>query len=82
MITTSDKKTIIKYLGNHYSRAIVPALQNLNIVNRYGKYYSNRSINDIVNGVTENIAVETEIFKMVSNKKKQLKKLQTLKDTL
>lgn len=82
MITETEKQIIIENLGNHYSRVIVPELKRKNILNRYGKNYSNRSINDIVNGQQENLAIEKIIFQLIKKRKKELERINQLKQSV
>lgn len=82
MITSEDKQTIIENLGNHYSRIIVPELKKRKVLNRYGKNFSNRSINDIVNGVQENLKVEKVIFQLIKKRKQEQEQLNQLKQSL
>lgn len=79
MILENEKQTIIKYLGKHPSRKIIPYLNSEKCFNSKGKPYSPKSIQNIINGVTDNLQVETYIFKLVATEKKEAQKLEILK---
>lgn len=79
MILDTEKQSIIKYLGKHPSRKIIPYLNSEKCFNSKGKPYSPKSIQNIINGVTDNLQVETYIFKLVATEKKEAQKLEILK---
>lgn len=79
MITPEEKELIIKYLGKHFSRKIIPVLNYKSILNEKQKSYSPKSIQNIINGITENTKVETAIFQLVADCKEKQEKLQNLK---
>jgi hypothetical protein len=79
MIQEVEKQTIVKYLGKHPSRLIIPLLNSKKIHNSKGKSFSPKSIQNIINGETENTIVEMEIFKLVATKKAEAQKLENFK---
>lgn len=79
MIQAVEKQTIIKYLGKHPSRLIIPHLNRKKIFNSKGKSFSPKSIQNIINGETDNTIVEMEIFKIVATKKEEAQKLENFK---
>lgn len=79
MIQDTEKQTIIKYLGKHPSRKIIPYLNSKKCFNSKGKSYSPKSIQNIINGETGNTVVETHIFYLVATEKKEVQKLENLK---
>jgi hypothetical protein len=79
MIQEVEKQTIIKYLGKHPSRLIIPFLNGKKVYNSKGKSFSPKSIQNIINGETENTIVEMEIFKLVATKKSEAQKLENFK---
>ncbi len=82
MITEQDKTTIIENLGKKYSKKILPEINKKGLVNRYNKPFSNRSINDIVNGDTENLLIEKLIFQLIKKNKQEIQKLQEFKNSI
>ena len=79
MIQETEKQTIIKYLGKHPSRKIIPYLNSKKCFNSKSKPFSPKSIQNIINGETENTVVETHIFKLVATSKKEIQELEKLK---
>lgn len=79
MILENEKQTIIKHLGKHPSRLIIPHLNNKKIFNSKGQSFSPKSIQNIINAETENTIVEMEIFKLVATKKAEAQKLENFK---
>jgi hypothetical protein len=79
MIHEVEKQTIIKYLGKHPSRLIIPYLNSNSIFNAKGKSFSPKSIQNIINGETNNTQVELVIFKLVAAKKSEFQKLENFK---
>lgn len=79
MILSAEKDTILKYLGKHPSRKIIPHLKHKKVFNAKGNSFSPKSIQDIINGVTENINVETEIIHLVATEKEKIQNLENLK---
>lgn len=82
MIFPNEKETILKYLGKHFSRKIIPYLNVKDCFNTKGKPYSPKSIQNIVNGETDNPAVEILIFRLVATEKAKAEKLTNLKKTI
>ena len=83
MISPEQKEKIITVLGNHYSTEIIQHLNDKEIFNSNGKTFSPAGIRNIVNGLRQNLIVETEIanllqYKIVTQKKLQ-KKFQNIK---
>ncbi len=69
MIKPFEKEIIIKYLGKQPSKKIIPVLNKKKIYNSRGKSFSPKSIQDIINGKTENRSVETQIIKIIETEK-------------
>lgn len=82
MVFPNEKETIIKYLGKHFSRKIIPYLNSKKCLNQKGSPYSPKSIQNIVNGETDNPIVEEKIFELVATEKKKAEKLINLKKTV
>jgi len=82
MIQESEKLVITKYLGKHPSRKIIPYLNLKGYFNSKGQPYSPKSLQNIINGITNNIAVETQIFKLVAIEKARNESLTKLKKQL
>lgn len=79
MIKPSEKEIIVKYLGKQPSRSIIPVLNKKRIFNARGKSFSPKSIQDIINGKTENFKVETQIVKIVEAAQKTENDIESLK---
>lgn len=79
MITATEKKRIVKYLGKHFSTKIKPELERLGIKNTKGEEVTNRVIQNVVKGETENFEIEQAIINLVDKFKKQRQKLQRQK---
>lgn len=73
MILPSEKKTIIKVLGKHYSRKIKPYLESKQI------NVSTKVIQNVVNGITENLTIEMLIVRLVEKEKIKVQKLKNMK---
>ncbi|MBF03212.1 MAG: hypothetical protein CMP76_07945 [Flavobacterium sp.] len=69
MIIESEKEIIVQFLGKHPSRVIIPVLNEKGVLNKNGLPYSPKIIQNILNGITENITVEKEILDIVETKK-------------
>lgn len=82
MISVEDKQIIIENLGVQYSKKILPEVNKKKLRNRYNKPYSNRSINDIVNGDTENLPIEKIIFQLVKKTKIEKQELIEFKKSI
>lgn len=82
MIFPNEKETIVKYLGKHFSRKIIPYLNSNKCFNSKGKSYSPKSIQNIVNGETDNPIVEVLIFRLVATEKAAAEKLINLKKSI
>jgi len=76
MINKVQKKSIITNLGKQYSPAIIEHLNKKQIFNSKNLPFSPKSIQNIVNGLSDNILVEKQIFvllqKIKTNKAKEL----------
>jgi hypothetical protein len=70
MLTEKQKKELKKYVGKQYTHAIIQQLALENILNSHGNPYSNKSILDVVSGISENFTVEQIILKVIKNRKK------------
>ncbi|CAM4118107.1 MULTISPECIES: hypothetical protein [Flavobacterium] len=79
MIKSSEKEIIVRYLGKQPSKTIIPILNKKRILNARGKQFSPKSIQDIINGKTENIRVETQIVKIVEAAKRKENNIEALK---
>lgn len=73
MITPQEKKTIIKVLGKQYSRKIKPFLET------NGENHTVKVIQNVVNGITENTAIEMLIIKLVAKERITIQKLKNMK---
>ncbi|WP_130735449.1 hypothetical protein [Flavobacterium sp. J27] len=79
MIKPFEKQIIVNYLGKQPSKRIIPVLNEKKIFNARGKSFSPKSIQDILNGKTENRIVETEIIKIVKAEKKKKMEVESFK---
>ncbi|WP_130736898.1 hypothetical protein [Flavobacterium sp. J27] len=79
MITESEKDIIVQILGKHPSRVIIPVLNEKQVFNKKGESYSPKSIQNILNGITENHTVEKEILEIVETKKAEKNSLKNFK---
>ena len=82
MIFPNEKEAIIKVLGKQPSRKIQPYLKLKKCLNARGVPYSPRSIQDVINGETDNFDVEKHIFELVAIEKKNIEKLNELKQQI
>lgn len=80
MIKPLEKEIIVKYLGKQPSKKIIPILNKKRILNARGRSFSPKSIQDIINGKTENLRVETQIIKIVEAARRKEKRMETLKN--
>lgn len=79
MIKPFEKEIIIEHLGKQPSKKIIPILNKKKIYNSKGKSFSPKSIQDIINGKTENRSVETQIIKIIETEKQLKIKMEGLK---
>lgn len=79
MINSDEKKAIIAVLGRHASRKIIPYLNSIKCFNIKGKSFSPKSIQDVLNGITENKEAELNILKLVAIEKVKTQELEAFK---
>jgi hypothetical protein len=70
MITPIEKEAIIIHLGKQPSRIIRPYLKKKKLFNTSGKEFSPKSIQNFLNGITENLLVEKAISEINALKNK------------
>ncbi|NHN25188.1 hypothetical protein FIA58_005800 [Flavobacterium jejuense] len=82
MIKSFEKDIILHFLGKQPSKKIIPVLNKKKIYNIRGKSYSPKSIQDIINGKTENRIVEIQIIKIIEKEKRINSKIEDLKNEI
>lgn len=73
MISKSQKKKIIKYLGSWYSTKIKEHLDNNGMLNKNGESHSLNMIRQVMNGEKNHEEIEASIFELVKKTKAEMK---------
>lgn len=75
MITPEEKNEIILIIGKHYSVPIINYLSAVGVKPIKAEFFTKSIIQQIVNGIYENIEVEFLILQFVKITKKQKEKI-------
>ena len=82
MISKSEKKKIIKYLGSWYSNKIKEHLDANGILNKNGKSHSLSMIRNVMNGEKSHEEIEASIFELVKKTKAETKAKKKQRDQI